>query len=363
MKVQKIRINNQTEDFWIVIGDDHLAIPSIDLYLRYLSSVRKSPNTIRSYAYHLKEFWLFLSLKNYSWNQIGLIELSEFINFLKLGTIDASNIIPFSSSVSLRSEKTINTIITAITAFYDYHSKLDSTLVLNDKRSTKSNSKNYKPFLHHISKASSTKHSILKIKEPKRIPKTLTFEQVQKILDSCSNRRDKLIVALLYETGMRIGECLGLRHEDIKSWDSEIHIVHRNNNTNNARAKSQETRVIDVSDELIRRYTDYVVHDFDDIDSDYVFVNIWGENKGHPLSYSTIYTKFSRLSKTLKLPFSPHIFRHTHATELLRSGWDASYVQKRLGHKDIQTTINIYAHLNDQDLKVAFQNFQKGKLK
>ena len=78
MKVQKIRINNQTEDFWIVTGDDHLAIPSIDLYLRYLSSIRKSPNTIRSYAYHLKEFWLFLSLKNYSWNEIGLIEMSEF---------------------------------------------------------------------------------------------------------------------------------------------------------------------------------------------------------------------------------------------------------------------------------------------
>ena len=117
MKVQKIRINNQTEDFWIVTGDDHLAIPSIDLYLRYLSSIRKSPNTIRSYAYHLKEFWLFLSLKNYSWNEIGLIEMSEFINFLKLGTVDTSNIIPFSSKVSLRSEKTINTIVTAITAF------------------------------------------------------------------------------------------------------------------------------------------------------------------------------------------------------------------------------------------------------
>ena len=359
MKVQKIRINNQTEDFWIVTGDDHLAIPSIDLYLRYLSSIRKSPNTIRSYAYHLKEFWLFLSLKNYSWNEIGLIEMSEFINFLKLGTVDTSNIIPFSSKVSLRSEKTINTIVTAITAFYDYHSRLGSALALNDKKLSKSKHKSYKPFLHHISKSDFAKHSILKVKEPKRIPKTLTFEQVNKILDSCANRRDKFLVALLYETGMRIGECLGLRHEDIKSWDSTIHVIYRDDNLNNARAKSQETRVIDVSADLIRRYTDYVVYDFDDIDSDYVFVNIWGENKGQPLSYSTVYTKFSRLAKTLNIPFSPHIFRHTHATELLRSGWDASHVQKRLGHKDIQTTINTYAHLNDQDLKTAFQKFKK----
>ena len=89
--------------------------------------------------------------------------------------------------------------------------------------------------------------------------------------------------------------------------------------------------------------------------------SIWGENIGSPLTYSTIYTKFRRMAKKQGIPFSPHIFRHTHATELLRSGWDASYVQKRLGHKDIQTTINTYAHLNDQDLKQAFQNFQKDK--
>ena len=63
--------------------------------------------------------------------------------------------------------------------------------------------------------------------------------------------------------------------------------------------------------------------------------------------------------KSFEIPFTPHIFRHTHATELLRSGWDASYVQKRLGHKDIQTTINTYAHLNERDLKEAFNKFKQ----
>ncbi len=67
------------------------------------------------------------------------------------------------------------------------------------------------------------------------------------------------------------------------------------------------------------------------------------------------------MAKKQGILFSPHIFRHTHATELLMSGWDASYVQKRLGHKNIQTTINTYAHLNGQDLKETFQNFQKDK--
>ena len=94
-----------------------------------------------------------------------------------------------------------------------------------------------------------------------------------------------------------------------------------------------------------------MVNEFNDVDSDYVFINIWGTDVGKPLTYSTVYTKFKRLSKKLEIPFTPHIFRHTHATELLRSGWDASYVQKRLGHKDIQTTINTYAHLNGERSK------------
>ena len=46
---------------------------------------------------------------------------------------------------------------------------------------------------------------------------------------------DKFLVLMLYETGMRIGECLGLRHEDIKSWDKTIHVVPRGDNANAAR--------------------------------------------------------------------------------------------------------------------------------
>ena len=46
--------------------------------------------------------------------------------------------------------------------------------------------------------------------------------------------------------------------------------------------------------------------------------------------------------------------RHTHATELLRSGWDAAYVQKRLGHAYIQTTTSIYAHLSGEDMGKAY---------
>lgn len=57
----------------------------------------------------------------------------------------------------------------------------------------------------------------------------------------------------------------------------------------------------------------------------------------------------------------PQLFRHTHATELIRNGWDAAWVQKRLGHANVQTTIDTYTHIDQQDLKKAFKLYQKNK--
>lgn len=55
------------------------------------------------------------------------------------------------------------------------------------------------------------------------------------------------------------------------------------------------------------------------------------------------------------------MLRHTHATELIRNGWECAYVQKRLGHAHVQTTLDIYAHLKNKDLKKAFDEYQKIK--
>ena len=55
------------------------------------------------------------------------------------------------------------------------------------------------------------------------------------------------------------------------------------------------------------------------------------------------------------------MLRHTHATELLRHGWDCAKVQRRLGHSSIQTTLDIYSHLDTRNLKEAFITYQAKK--
>ena len=83
---------------------------------------------------------------------------------------------------------------------------------------------------------------------------------------------------------MRIGEALGLRHNDIAAAEREVTVRCRDN-ANGARAKSGNSRTIPVSAELIRLYADYLHAEYGDLDSDYVFVNLWGHPRGYPLTY------------------------------------------------------------------------------
>lgn len=171
------------------------------------------------------------------------------------------------------------------------------------------------------------------------------------MLDCCKCKRDKFLIALLYETGCRIGQALGLRHEDIESYNNIIRIVPRDNNANRARAKSRDINVIHVRKELMSLYFEYFMEEYGEHDSAYVFINIWNCEIGKPITYNTIIALFKKICKKLNRVISPHMLRHTHATELLRDGWGAAHIQKRLCHRNIQTTINIYTHHSDEDTK------------
>ena len=105
----------------------------------------------------------------------------------------------------------------------------------------------------------------------------LRDDDVKHVVAACRHVRDKLLIRLLAETGMRIGQALGLRHSDIKSWDNEIWIVSRDDNVNEVRAKraGREPLRIDVDPSLMRLYGDYLIDELGELDTDYGFVNLW----------------------------------------------------------------------------------------
>lgn len=358
MKVQKAVIPDSEKVIWLVIDDNFLPIQPIQSFLTYLDNIERSPNTIRAYAYHLRLFWEFISLKKLDWLAIKLSEMAEFIHWLRNPEITRT--IPIAPLTSKRAESSVNTILASVAAFYDYHYRLGAIPNISFYRDFNPLYGKYKKFLYGIGKTKASKRNILNLKVSKRIPSIVTPEQVKQLIDACEHIRDKFLVSLLYETGMRIGQVLGLRHEDIHSRDCVIYVVAREN-ANGACSKTKHPYSIDVSANLMRLYSSYLIDEVQDYISDYVFVNLWRNPVGSPMTTSNVQDLFRRLGKKTGTSIHPHIFRHTHATELLRSGWDCSYIQKRLGHSSIQTTINTYIHLSNDDLKKAYQTLQLKK--
>lgn len=356
MKVQRVRIPDSDRITWLVLDDNYLSIQPIQSYLQYLESIERSPNTIQAYAGHLKLFWEFLTDSQIDWQDISLEKLADFIHWLRSPN---PRVISIQPQEAKRTERTVNTILSAVCSFYDFQYRMGEVEELKVYgQQFQSGSRSYKPFLHHITKGKPVKKSLLKLKEPRKLPEILTSEQVKQLISACKRLRDKFLICLLYESGMRIGQALGLRHEDIHSWDNEIQIIPRTDNANGVRAKSKDAYVVHVSKDLMALYADYLINEYpEDLESDYVFINIWEGQRGNPLTYSSVAALFRRLAKKTGIKAHPHLFRHTHATELIRQGWDMAQVQKRLGHTSVQTTINTYTHLTDNDLKEAYQQF------
>jgi integrase/recombinase XerD len=166
--------------------------------------------------------------------------------------------------------------------------------------------------------------------------------------------RDRFLFGLLFGTGMRIGQALGLRHADFVTQERRIEIVAREDNANGARGKRGEGSV-PVSGELVRCYSDYMHAEYGDIDSDYVFVNLWSGRIGAPMTYASVHQLVGRIRARTGVEFTPHMLRHTHATELIRSGVAIEVVARLLTHQSSTTTSQIYVHLDAADVRAALQ--------
>src|SRR6266699_4506393 len=157
----------------------------------------------------------------------------------------------------------------------------DTPTNIKDKTTTylPPRARRYKSFLHHITKGSPVMKNILRQKEEKRHqPKTLTKDQVQQLLDACLNQRDRLLVWLLYESAMRIGEALALFVEDVDVAENRIHVRDRGPLENGAEIKTiHAPRTIDVSSDLIDEIVDYVskVHTAE-VETNHLFVKVRG---------------------------------------------------------------------------------------
>jgi len=351
MKVQEVLIDDKKR-YLLIDGDNKPVVPVLK-YLKYLDNIGKAENTLKSYCHHLKFYFQFLNEKERGYKDVDLDLLAEFVSWLR-SPHQSIKIVQFQPTKAKRSERTVNTMLTCVQGFYDYLMRIEDyekDLSEKTKKQVFGNYRGFKPFLHHISKGKPIDKNILKIKEPRREVLTLTKSQVQAIHDACSNIRDALLIRILYEGGLRIGEALSLWIEDFDVGSTTIRV-------RKSKTVSGEGRKVYVSADTMNVFQDYLI-DIHDADTNFVFINLSGPNKGEPLNYRAAIDVIERIRKKTRIDVTPHMLRHTYATELHEQGVEVSIIQKLLGHAHVQTTIQTYVHPTDETIRSEWQKAQE----
>ena len=351
MFVQRVLSPVDAAESWTVLDGDGDPVAPIERYLAYLTQIERSPNTVKAYAHDLKDWFAFLGARNLVWCEVRLENVAEFVAWLRRPPQLRDGTVSVLPSVEHHcTEATVNRKLSALSAFYQHAARhgVDLGELLRTWQPSGDRGSGWKPFLHHISKGKPQPRRAISLNAPRKLPRVLTTAEVQTILDGCEHLRDRFLLAVLFDTGMRIGEALGLRHSDLAAAECQITVRPRRND-NGARSKSRNPRIIPVSGELVRLYADYLHQEYGDLDSDYVFVNLWGRPHGHPLTYAAVYDLVKRLRRRTGIDFDPHWYRHTAATRMLRDGVPIEVASKLLGHADITTTASVYGHLSVED--------------
>ncbi|MFJ7265044.1 tyrosine-type recombinase/integrase [Streptomyces globosus] len=361
MRVQRVLAPDSMAESWTLLGNDLRPVGPVESFLSYLTAIERSPNTIKAYAHDLKDWWGYLDGRGLDWTTVDLEAVASFVAWLRLPPPARSGAVAVLPTVEHHcAAASVNRKLAAVSTFYEFHARsgvevVELLVTMRPAGRHRAAATSYKPFLQHIASGRPERTRTVSLKAGRRLPRVLTAAQVQKILDACEHLRDRLLFALLLDTGVRIGEALGLRHDDIAIAERQVSVVPRQND-NRARAKAGRTRTIPASAELMRLYSDYLHREYGALDSDYVFVNLFAEPHGHPWGYPAVYDLVRRLRKTTAVAFEPHQYRHTYATWLLRRGAGMENIKELLGHASISTTIDTYGHLTVEDARRTLED-------
>lgn len=177
----------------------------------------------------------------------------------------------------------------------------------------------------------------IKIKTPKiqkKLPVVLTNEEIKKLIQAADHEKSKLMIMLLYASGLRISECLNLKVEDLEL-SQRIAWVRG--------GKGGKDRMVILSQALVQELKGYLTKH--DIASGIIIRGKDGPM--NPRSAQKIVTNAAR-NAGINKPVTPHKLRHSFATHLREAGTDLRLIQELLGHSSIQTT-EIYTHVSAEE--------------
>ena len=307
----------------------------------------KKLNSVHSMAYDLKHWYTWLHLNGKVWNEVDYKVLPFFAAWLRFGEQLTDRVIPITPT-QIREESTIGRILSSVYAFYKFY--LTTPMAVSIQK--------YGAYQQSIAKMSKSLLPVSAHKKPPKKPRSLTRDELNRVIAACDTKRDLLLILLLGERGMRVGGALGLRHEDISSRHATYTIEPRNDNVNGAFAKTKKTWVLPLRKDMVDIHAEYMYYEYGDLDCDYLFVNMHGRTKGQPMTYGGANTIRQKLVKKTGIKFTLHELRHTFATLALSAGVPIAVVQFMLTHMDSSTTTGIYTHLEVETMRAYLDGTQ-----
>ena len=266
MRVQQVVMPDGTES-WTVLDDCGDPVPPVEAFLAHLQALDRSPTTVRTYATSLNLWWQFLARVGAVFDEVTVDHVSRFVAWLRA---PAENVTVLEDGDARCAAATVNRHLAALFSFYDYQARNGLAIAQSLVAWRRVSRGGYRPFLHHVTAGRPVPTRPLRLREPRRLPRTLTGEQVATIVEACEHLRDRFLLVLLAESGMRAGQALRLRHADFVSHRRELRIVPRRDNANGARAKTLEPATIPISAGLVRLCSAYMFEEYGECESDYV---------------------------------------------------------------------------------------------
>lgn len=293
-------------------------IESFSEYLKYQRNY--SEYTITSYKDDLKLYKEYLERESLDYKKIEYTDLRNFLRYLK--------------EEKKEKNSSICRNLSALRTFYNY---------LLTKEITTSN-----PFTY-----------INGPKKERRLPRYFEYNELEELfsvpdLKDPFGQRNRLILELLYASGMRVGELVNIKVKDINKYDLTIKILGKGN-------KERLVHFGEYAKEIMELYLKdgYKKLNIDNLE--YLLIN----NKHTKLTERGVRDILDKIIKQTDISkhISPHMLRHTFATHLLNEGCDILSVQKLLGHESISAT-GIYTHVTTDHLKSVYYNsFPRAKMK
>ena len=353
-------------EFWVVLDAELVAHQEASAFLRCLHGASRSPHTIRAYAGRAALFLGWCSAQGVDWRRVELAELARFKHWVE--------VMPGRSG-RVRSGSTVNAILTAVCELLRFCARTGLIEAVVAERLSEPRWLRFTPPGFDAGESGqfrAVRARALKARAQAPFPEALTREQADAVLACCRRPRERFVVILLHDTGLRIGEALGLRRCDMHLLPdsrtlgcavlgAHVHVRHRAN-PNGALAKSRFPRTVPASDAVLASYADYQ-HEraalAGEDGTEMTLVNLYREPRGAPMTYWAARRFFDRLARECGFPVRPHMMRHSAATNWVRAGVDLDVVQALLGHASLAST-TVYLHARDEDKRRAVEAVAAG---